>query len=137
MILRLLIVLLCYLFSVFGLMFSIQISIEELRRISWSNIVVFVWALCWGLHLYMSLCWIVNKKINAMVAKTSLASLVASLLYGPIYGFFGAGTLMSNIYGSVFILVLEVLFTFPVIVLAIYLYYFNLSAISTKIKTGS
>jgi hypothetical protein len=135
MIIRLLIVLLCYLFSAFGLLFTIQISIEELRHIKWSNIIVLVWSLCWGLHLFLNVCWIANRKVNVIVVKASLISLVVALLYMPIQGIFlFSGIPLLSIFNVFFILILEVLFALPVIVLAIYLYYLNLIAKTNKIE---
>lgn len=119
---RFLIVFVCYALSALGIYFTIQISIEELRDLKWTGSGIMVWWACWGLHLYMSVAWALRRVVSPVVARVSLLLFVFLLMIIPLQGLLSPSDMgLSSAYTVAFILVLEVLFVLPVLLLGLYL----------------
>ncbi len=66
---RIIIVLLCYLLSFYGLFGSITIAIEELKSIvSLHVLLVLIWLSAWGFHITMSVNWIKDIRLGKNIA---------------------------------------------------------------------
>lgn len=135
--LRLTVVVLCYLLSGYGFFLGTTIlalaSLASLSSIGWHSLIAVIYAYAWLCHVKMCIGWMENRYVPRVWPISGLAAIVVSLLLFSSNLVLGPSWISSRPLSiSLGILVLEVAFVLPNLVLAIYLAVFHLTRVAPR-----